>query len=356
MDSGPRQFQGLGGFDTAGLDGEEKRRLAAVDTIYGGSGSVMDRFYSAGSEHWSVDFAGVVAGFLSSMVPQLCFYEDRTIGRAVSLIENFLKYVLHHDVCPEYDDQVREALRLCDLARTELPLSYECVRSFPGEFNWAATRFFCNGNPDPQSRDRPAAAIPGWFEPREGLDPDRVLRAGVLLLGSEEQCKRLVETGPQKIRVVSTSIVHLEVAEIRRPTAEVAKLFGCIRASTPEHDREVWCRPMGTAVLRPCRIEDGWDYTDLWNSPSYPKADETYILDDALLARMRPGFKLVAKVQELSIGLRFIEEVNRVLVSFYEFLPQELMMDFREPEPSTRPPPSVDNPDASEDDDYGADA
>lgn len=58
------------------------------------------------------------------------------------MIRNFLNYLLHHDVCPEYKDQVYAARSLLDQADRELWLCVRAGRSLPGAFNTACSELF----------------------------------------------------------------------------------------------------------------------------------------------------------------------------------------------------------------------
>ncbi|OAA69165.1 Argonaute complex, subunit Arb1 [Cordyceps fumosorosea ARSEF 2679] len=51
----------------------------------------------------SVDVAGVAASFLSVSIPPLVGVDSAPTARAVGVVENFLRYVLQHDVYPEHD-------------------------------------------------------------------------------------------------------------------------------------------------------------------------------------------------------------------------------------------------------------
>jgi hypothetical protein len=54
-------------------------------------------------------------------------------------VRNFLNYVLHHNVCPEYTDQVYAARAVCDLAEKELVAAKDASAALPGDFNVACS-------------------------------------------------------------------------------------------------------------------------------------------------------------------------------------------------------------------------
>ena len=64
IDTSPRMFTGTAGIDMKGASSAEVRAMTANDAVSRGH-SGFGRFYNpAYPEHWEVDFAAVVAGFL----------------------------------------------------------------------------------------------------------------------------------------------------------------------------------------------------------------------------------------------------------------------------------------------------
>jgi hypothetical protein len=335
IDTGPRMFQSQLKYDTTGYTKSEMRQVEAVDLIHLGATNDHSRFWSPGSERWDVDFAGVAAGFLSEALPRLTGYQYHAMAKGVSLVENFLKYVLQHDVCPEYADNIKEALKICDLAKEELPLSYECRLQFPGQFNLAAIELYCEADPfiGPQT---------GFQRPND-FNARKVLSGTIALIGSMAQREHLSKL--ETAHVADETDCHMEVVSIHRPSADIAKLFQGIKIPP---NKQAKLPPMGKAVLKPCKIDDGWDYTDLWNAPTFIEKEETFLLDDNILVRMRPGYKLFMTVCKLSTGLKFIKEVRFLRPSFYTFLPQEMMAHYKPPADNERLPPTVNDPDIEE--------
>ena len=326
------------------LTTEERRQQAAVDMIHVGGGSAEDKYYSAGSAYWDVDFSGVVAGYLSDFLPQFTGWDFAALAEGVAVIDNFLRYVIMHDVCPEYDEQVREAIDICDKAKTELPLAANCLHQFPGQFNLACRELYHLEHQDIWGNT-------AGFQRPEHFDPGCTFAAAVALQGTAQQVRCLHEGA--SICIVDETLCHLEVDSVSRldPADEedIVKLEVFRTLKPPDSAQQLFVlAPIGKAVLKPCKIEDGWDYVDLWNSPSYPRGKETFLLDDEILARLLPGFKLVLTVCRLNIGVKFIKEVHRIHPTFHQFLPQELMMAYKAPRPSERQPRTVRDLDVEE--------
>jgi len=122
--------------------------------------------------------------------------------------------VVYHNVCPEYSDDVKEALKLCDLAEKELVLCAYVSNLLPGAWNTACSTLYGGayaGMCDPEATwddvPRPIMA---------GLDPDiakKLVVVGLSRLGTPEQISRGLD---RKV----TSFKHflsLEVLEVVMP-------------------------------------------------------------------------------------------------------------------------------------------
>ena len=72
------------------------------------------------------------------------------IKLAIDTILNFLKYIQHHDVCPEYADNIAEASRICSIASKEIPELGAIGAAVPGDFNLACRILFCNTGSMPE--------------------------------------------------------------------------------------------------------------------------------------------------------------------------------------------------------------
>lgn len=55
-----------------------------------------------------------------SLLAQWELTSEDKVKHLVGIIRNFLNYLLYHDVCPEYKDQIYAARALCDRASTEI--------------------------------------------------------------------------------------------------------------------------------------------------------------------------------------------------------------------------------------------
>ncbi|GKT45257.1 argonaute-binding protein 1 [Colletotrichum spaethianum] len=324
IDSTPRMFGGNVDADFQDMSPEEKRNATAIDTVHmSGGGS---RFYNDNNpDGWDVDFAGVAAGFLSENLPTMMAWDYAQMGKAVGVLENFLTYVLQHNVCPEYDANVKEALAICQKAKSDLPQTHQALLRFPGEFNLALSELLCEdfhffGNSE--------------FQRPMSFAPEAVVKVALATAGSQKQYDAVMEGLANKsIKIISEEECSMEIVSVHRPTIESRKLVRSIKLAegTP-------FAPIGLIVAKPCLIEDGYDRGDHFE---LSKENETFFLDDTILMRLQPGFKLQLCVCELNIGIKYIKQARLVLVEWYSFLPQNLMQHFKEPVLNDRPPPSA---------------
>ncbi|OLN95720.1 Argonaute-binding protein 1 [Colletotrichum chlorophyti] len=337
IDSNQRMFGGQADADMEGLTPEEKRNATAIDTVYSSGGG--SRFYNADEpEGWDVDFAGIVAGFCSENLPFMTAWDYAHMGKAVGLLENFLTYVLQHDVCPEYEGNIREAMELLTEAKVDLPLSHQALLQFPGQLNLAFSELFCGDDFNFFQGD-----VEIGFRRPVDFNPEVVLMIAAATAGSRKQYEAVMEGITDKtIEIIKEQERAMEVVCVCRPDTETRKVVQSIRL---EKGMQSGFAPVGTVVLKPCVIEDGYDHGDM-RVPS--EQEETFFLDDAILMRLRPGFKLQLSICELNIGIKFIKKAHRVLVAWHTYLPQNLMAHFKEPVANERPAPSAAIPQGSE--------
>ncbi|KAI1775083.1 Argonaute siRNA chaperone complex subunit Arb1-domain-containing protein [Hypoxylon cercidicola] len=336
IDASQRQFTGFANDRDAmeEADADDIRKMTATDFV-GGSGK---RFYDPlEQEHWAVDFNGIAKGFLSRTIPGIYMYDEPVIRKAAELVKNFLNYVFMHDVCPEYTSDITAARITCDIAPLELQSIHELYRDLPGDFNIAVNSLFY---------DRKVEKL----DVTENFDKLVMFRLTAIfsaLLSDDIKMKLVNEEDPTTVQVSNTKEETYEVVDVIRPRPEHIL---AVEEELEKNGQGGKGKPAGILKLKPSIIDFGYD-----NIPRSDEADmgnaevEEYLLEDELLAKFKKGMKIKAIVGELNLGIRFIQEVEDIRVSFDTFLPQMLMENWKEPVPNTRPPPSATNPNAEED-------
>lgn len=270
----------------------------------------------------------------SEHLPRVVGYDAALLQQGIDVVLNFLAYLLTHDVCPEYTDDVNGARAVCQQAKAELPAVIELSKELPGPFNLAARTLyqpkivdeFAFGNPMDQGMDEKSAK--------------RIFMATVA--GSEKLTDRVVSAGT--IECLKTFQQVYEITKLTLPAENPAEELFHRGVQTSTSEGKTGTTLCGWMSLVPSTVEDGWDN----ERPRAADAldTEVFFLEVDLMKQLREGMKLSLVVGILNIGLRFISEAREVYPTFYTFLAQELMINYKEPAPNHRDPPSVDNPDA----------
>ncbi|RDA89413.1 hypothetical protein CP532_6125 [Ophiocordyceps camponoti-leonardi (nom. inval.)] len=332
IDTSTNQFGGQDHRDLRDLTPAERRDVTATDTVHTDS-FTSDRFYRAGDENWTVDFTAIVAGFFSTSLDLLTGGNQWEMESAADLIENFLRYVKHHDVCPEYMQDVDRALLLCADARREWQLLDTLRGSFPGRFHLAASHLFS-----------PASSIHGWdstpFSQTDQLDHKAVFYSACALLGETEALAAAKRGSTAVAREYSCT---LQVVSIEQPSVGLAERFRSLFIDQVQHHPS----PVGKAFFKPATIEDGW----IRPTTDVPVDEDGTIwlyFEKSILDSLKPGMKMALTIVELTVGIRFVKAWSNLVPTYYTFLPQVLMKRYKMPKPDERPAPSVHDPDADE--------
>ncbi|KAL6901406.1 Argonaute siRNA chaperone complex subunit Arb1 domain-containing protein [Trichoderma evansii] len=333
----------LGGVDTSqafytGLDPKELKQLTPAQrkeattrhVIHEGS-SAGDRFYDGDETKWAVDFSGVVAGFFSTTIIPLTGLQSGPLEEAIDVIENFLRYILHHDVCPEYEEDVKGAMRVCQVAREEWPMLNALQTTLPGLFNLAATELF--SKPD----------LDAWafhlFKVHHGFEAKPVFYSAIAMLEDTNAFEYL--TG-HPVTLLRQYECTLEITMVTLPSEETIQRFKSLKVETKGGTNKVRLAPLGKVTLKPATIEDGWVHPDTPH-PLEGKEIDLYFEQDVLV-NFKTGMKMTLEIGELGGGVNFVRRILKIVPSFYTFLPQELMRGFKPPRENDRPAPSIHNP------------
>lgn len=258
-------------------------------------------------------------------------------------MRNFYNYILHHSVCPEYNDSILAARHICDLADRELYQTHTVLRLLPGKFNIACSTIFGGRYKGTYVEDAT------WLGADEaglvvglGLDDAiKIFKYGVAALGSDDDfISGDADTVQRKILnytiVEMQHNVGLNVVEIVPADPDHVALHNTKRGLGKG-------QALGKLICRPYTIPS-FDITDLppnyIDSSAAEKAEtifefwlEQHILDSSFV-----GMKIEASVATLSNGLQFLDHVVAVRCSFYTLLYNDflLLTKWKEPEEITR--------------------
>lgn len=248
-------------------------------------------------------------------------------------IKNFLTFLLYHDVCPEYQDDIENARKTCDLAAKEVWEVRQVVQKGPGSFNQACSMLFGGNYFD--TVDDPAAWENVKFAEQDRMTQQsarEVLMYAMAGIGPDERAikfKELAEKEKFEIKEID-DIDGFEIVSIEQPTpltvgfyekyAPNLKPVGVVRAKE--------FRDPAKGPFNLSKLEE-----QQWKLGGAPRHEFEFFMEGDLLAHCFPGMKALTKVFELNCDIHFFDEIMVALPSFYTFLNNDLMIDYKVPKP-----------------------
>ena len=295
------------------------------------------------ADMYGVDFEGCAKAFFSSRMPaifDLCTAEG--ITTRTRTIKNFLNYLLHHDVAPEYRQDIYAARAVCDQAEEQLCKIRYLNRLLPGRFQTACSEVF-GGNlrglathPDQDwdnisTEESTTAKSDGMDDLHDiGIVPEKAKQTfaiGLAAQADDEIFKRYEQQS--KAGTIHTARVipecGLEITDVVSPDDEIKTLY--------RHPRASGVHPVGKVLAKK------------WYPPSIPHSTSsspppdslstkdktqqifTFVIESRILPQFFRGMKLIATVREMSFGIMYFDVVHGAFCSFYDELPNGLMMD-----------------------------
>ncbi|EMC91947.1 hypothetical protein BAUCODRAFT_311755 [Baudoinia panamericana UAMH 10762] len=329
--SNVHQFQGMS-------KKEQKRQGVELDDIadFKICDEVENAYYAEWEDgekgDWVVDFESLAKSFLSDVfLREYPWYDEQQVKMATMVLRNFYNYLLLHNVCPEYEDQLEAARMICDVAETELPKLAMVDQSLPGAFNSACSTL-CGG-----SYTDVHISQDGWASGCDNMGLSRqeakvIIGVGVAAYGSREQIEKLapVLSGDAGLKYTSSHKLGLVVVNVEPPNDYAKAAYNQLR----EHEGvDKYVHPMGKLHCK------RWDMpfeppTDL---PKAARVVDTasfeFLVEESTLQYCIPGMKIEATIRELDVGLQYIDSIEATYPSFYTWLPNEVVGRWKEPGP-----------------------
>ncbi|RAK87965.1 hypothetical protein BO79DRAFT_266717 [Aspergillus costaricaensis CBS 115574] len=312
---GQRMFGGLDGRDLQQLDSEEILQARAMTSVG------KDR------SNLTVDFDAVVRGFLTSFFPY--YFNPETedmIKLATVTIRNFLSYLLYHDVCPEYKDNIDQARTSCDIATRELWNNHQLMAKSPGDFNSCCSLLFGGELHDTYVEDNQ------WKNskddaPRLTTETARkIVKFALAGAGENRHALRFQELTENDTlcAVRIEDIDGFEITAVHSPGEDVREFY---LTHAPD------LVPVGKLLARAYR-DPGMPDFDL--SPEeqvaqQPEKNFEFFMEDNILQYCYPGMKVITPVWELNCGFHYFEDAYRTYGSNYTPLVNDLMLGWKEP-------------------------
>ena len=339
VDVSPNQFQGAQNLE--GMDKDQIVEALAQTSISADKDEINDpNNVGKDAAKWTVDFPGVMAGFLSRRAP--FYYGFETLSQVTTItkvLTNFLNYLLHHNVCPEYSSSILSAREIVKRADTELWSCAEAQRWLPGDFNIACSTLFdgyYSRHYDGKTSWMPEDAGVASFI---GMTPDiarEVVKFAIAGAASEDVYQAWYKGAvADNLKVVEVREgVGFEVTAIEQVDEETKTFY---KEQSSEYG------PVGRIRAKP------------WTNPDAPPEDLTkeerealaasgngggdgddetvyeFFIEEVVLQHLFVGMKMEATARRLSCGIWFFDEFLRCFVGFDTFLKNELMVGWREP-------------------------
>jgi hypothetical protein len=354
------QFLIFGGFDASqrqfsgGLRKEEMEKMTADEIALAKSDFaiadvVLDGLHDDDElddndqpkTRWTVDFLLLTKAFLSSpFLIKFPWTDPSTTQTACTILQNFHNYLLYHDVCPEYAAQILSARDFCrTTAEPELLRLSAIDRALPGSFNIACSTLFSGrwadlspqrNNDDPFDRDYSTASAEEWAgrDDSIGLSPPdayAIFATAIAAYGTEAQMTRLEQRSASK-----TSFIKIHTADVGLETLRVE-----LPSSSEKHSPEAQAlytdpRVMAkTSAIKPL----GKLLCKIWTPPHRPSPPPnpqvkfreplTLLLESSTLEMISPGMKMEATVCSLDLGVLWLDSVQFVYPSFFEWCGNE---------------------------------
>ncbi|KAF3086168.1 hypothetical protein TWF569_009411 [Orbilia oligospora] len=294
--TGAKMFGGLDQKFIKENDTEEIARFKATDYVPESMKNIgiqrveeLDDDYE--DPEYTVDFDYVVRAFVTHKIPfDFGMKSPEQIEKAVNTIKNFLNYILYHNVCPEYTDNIKQAVKTCDKAKEELPICAVLSDKFPGDFNKACSTLF--------------GGYWSYMTPREWEKVD-----------GELDFKK-PEPGLSKEK--ASEIYHALICELPHITFDISKTPREIyREYASLEVVSVWLpKPgsplkLGRIVCKSWTPEEALPITSKWSEPN----NLTLYCEKTVAQYAYPKMHFGCTVHELDYGLVYFDEISGVMCS-----------------------------------------
>ena len=238
------------------------------------------------------------------------------ISRTTNVMRNFYKYLLYHEVCPEYKEQILAAQKVVDLADVELFNVVTTNERLPGPFNQAVSALHGGALAGVYSDEQTWEGAE--LIHRSLKECSDIVQFAISAYGTEQQYQKVAKVG--NLETVYTEQISMEVTSVEMADDETRKLYAGVREKKP------FLAPLGK--LHCCR----WTYP---NAPKFDHSEEalrrqktektlTFWVEEDILRYCFAGMKIEAEVRELDICIKWLDSIRAVSASFFEYIPNEL--------------------------------
>jgi hypothetical protein len=313
--------------DEEGLSKEEKASRKQDNFV----SEEAKQSISEGDGKWIVDFEGVTKGFFSTSFPMHFLWHDdlkRDKGvtqAACNVLHNFYSYLLYHNVCAEYSDQIIAARDVLKLIEREYVKLAEVQVNFPGAFNIACStltdgHYSTIGYRGDWMEEEEAAHIKKGYNPYEATS---IAYAGISAFGTQKHIRAVDKD--QTIRVAKAEEdAGLEVSGIQLPADTPPSVQGFF-----DKLKGTIVAPMGMLLCKRIHFEKAAALDLPADHPAGPQSF-TFLLDGDTLRKCFLGMKFIATVKMTSSGFWFIDHWSECHGTFYTWCWNERAREYKE--------------------------
>ncbi|KAJ5527163.1 hypothetical protein N7513_011322 [Penicillium frequentans] len=277
-----------------------------------------------------ISFDKVVRGFFGTYYLRYFNPEGiEDIELATSTIRNFLTFLLFHDVCPEYKDDVLQARKICTIANMELWKNLQLIRKGPGGFNKACSVLFAGHSLD-EKNEKPSI----WDE----IDDPSM---------TTEKAQEIIKyciAGAGSHDVASSFMQHVATKNVLVESVEDIDGFEVLCVSEPGDDVLAFYQefaahltPVGTVKAKSFR-DPGKPQTDLspeerwdWDHGKAPSYEFVFFIERDHLKLFYPGLRVVAPVWKMNCGAYYFDQVYSTFPSFNAIIANDMMLGWKKP-------------------------
>lgn len=255
---------------------------------------------------------------------------EESIKFTTDTLHNFYTYLLFHEVFPEYEEDILEARRTCNLAEVELYKSLQLVRNGPGRFNEACSTlfggsFFVERLPE------------GWGEEDDDKisleDARNIIKFAIAGASPHENAVRFQElANKDAFTTEKVEDIHgFEIITVTSPDDAIREFYHEFAPNLIPVGK-IWAR----AFRDPARTEShmGPEESREWDSRQDPEHFD-FLLEENLLELCYPGLKVMTNVWRLNCGVYYFDHILSTYPTFYTVIANDLMMDWKKPKAHT---------------------
>ncbi|RIA91414.1 Argonaute siRNA chaperone complex subunit Arb1-domain-containing protein [Glomus cerebriforme] len=301
ISTGQKSFLGQDGVDNADADAEEIAMRRATDFIDDDKVDDME-----------VNFTYIVRVYLSSFIIDRSGYVQMDQFReGPHVVISFLNYLFTHKVCPEYEEDMQEALKLAHKAKEELPNCKSLAQNAPGKINKACSLLF--GGELYGMLDEPwdgEVKVANMI----GISKEEGKRLIKELFGDNafEELTQMKEDSRSALKCEIIGVESFQTEAFTNETHQIANGEGPVVNNESQSNKNTQETNLKKIVLRELREHDVSDVSDVSTAESFYICVNSDIGNYAM-----PGMRITADFHKLSNGFWYWDKVTNVYPSYY---------------------------------------